>query len=444
MECVSDAGLAQGPLYVADPPAGNAWLLLIAGALLFMQAGLFWAGLSAALHAKTDFRAFYTAAHLVVQGRAYELFSYEAQRQAQSALFAASGQTLPFLYPAYAALLFVPFALLPFGVAYLLFTALNLVTLWIAVRLLCERVPTLRRWPPGLRFGLVVALLPLAEVLIQGQISILLLLLYVWMDALLAQRREFLAGVVLAFCLVKFQIAIPVALLFLAWRCYRVLTGFLCGAAGLVLVSLALCGPSGLAAYWRATVNVAGASLFHPLAAKARYGMYAGDMPNLHGLFFVVTHGRANGTILLGLTSVLTLAWASRQRPSLAVALPAAMLVSYHMQVYDLILLLLPFALAANAVPGRNGSRKVGGVTQAAWYGLCGSFACLTIPVAAVMLMEGLASLMALPVLGVMLAASVLVRSGGLDRIPYRWRVCDLILSRQRDERGISHPLGAE
>ena len=179
MQRVSDA-LQRRPSHRVDSPVRGAWLLrAVAGVLLLVQVGLFWCGLPASLHANTDFRVFYTAAHLVLQGRAEEMFSYEAQRHAQKALFGASGQTLPFLYPAYAALLFVPFALLPFGVAYLLFTLVNIAGLCVACCLLCERVPALRHWPMSLRVGLVAAMLPLAEVLIQGQISILLLLLYV-------------------------------------------------------------------------------------------------------------------------------------------------------------------------------------------------------------------------------------------------------------------------
>jgi len=411
MQRVSDVALQRRPSHRVDSPVRGAWLLrAVAGVLLLVQVGLFWCGLPASLHANTDFRVFYTAAHLVLQGRAEEMFSYEAQRHAQKALFGAFGQTLPFLYPAYAALLFVPFGLLPFGVAYLLFTLVNIAGLCVASYLLCERVPALRRWPMSLRVGLVAAMLPLAEVLIQGQISILLLLLYVGMEHLLAQRRDLSAGVVLAVCLVKFQIAIPVALLFLVWRCYRVLAGFMCGAAGLALVSLAMCGVSGLRAYGRATIEVAGATVMHPLAAKARYGMYAGEMPNLHGLCFDVTQGSASGTILLFVVSAITLVWASRQRPSLAVALPAAMLVSYHLQVYDLVLLLLPLALAAGAVLDGHGSgnnRGTGDVMAA--YVLCGSFACVALPVAGLLLMKGWAAVLALPVMGVLFAAGVLV-----------------------------------
>lgn len=155
--------------------------------LVLAQLALFWCALNAALHARIDFKAFYTAGHLVSQGRGPEIASYDAQQQAQTTLFGADSRTLPFLYPACAALIFVPFALLPYRAAYFLFTGLNCALLVLAVHLLVDRVASLRSLPWSVRYGFAVALLPLSEVLIQGQISILLLLLYVVFERLLRQ-----------------------------------------------------------------------------------------------------------------------------------------------------------------------------------------------------------------------------------------------------------------
>ncbi len=146
----------------------------------------------------------------------------------------------------------------------------------------------------------------------------------------------------------KFQLALPVLLLFVLWKQWRFALGFLAGALGVVLLSLATAGSTGLASYLQSILGMASTTALDAVAAKARYGMFPTDMPNLHGLTYAVARGAPWGHVLNLLLSCLVLAWAARQRPSLLVALPAAMLVSYHMQPHDLTLLLLPLAFAVN------------------------------------------------------------------------------------------------
>lgn len=391
-------------------PPELSYALRFAGALLVVvQLGFCWVALPTTFAGRVDFRAFYAAGYLLVHGRGHDLYSYAVMQQTQDALFAAGFKTLPFLYPAYAAALFAPFALAPYRVAFLLFCGLNLVCLGIAARLLCARVPALAGLPRIAQFGVLLAFFPVAMALMQGQISFLLLLVYVFFERLLNRRMHWLAGLVLALGLVKFQIAVPVALLLLAWRSYRVIAGFVCGAAALALASLALCGREGVIAYWQSTSRMAGSTLVDPAGAKLRYGMFAADMPNLHGLFFTLSRGRLLGSELAVVASIAVMLWAWRQRPSIVVALPAAMLMSYHMQAYDLVLLLLPLMLALGAVQGWQSERAV----QVARRLLIASVVLLTAPVAAVLLVKGLSSVMALGVVGVLIAGGSVRLDGG-------------------------------
>lgn len=408
-------------LFAGNPP----WLLpVIASVLALIQLGLIWCGLPAALHGDVDFKAFYTAGHLIAQGRGHELYSYRAQQQMQQALFGGGAQTLPFLYPAYAGLLFVPWSLLPYRAAYLLFSAVNLAALALSCSVICSGSPLLRRLPLSMRLVLIAALLPIAEVVIQGQISLLLLLLYCILQRLLLKQKSFRAGLVLAACLVKFQIAIPIAVLFLAWRCLRVLAGFISGAMALGLISFAIGGSTALSGYWQSTCGIVSATLSHPVAAKARYGMYAGDMPNLHGMLFVATHGSRSSGVVLALASAAILLWAARQRPSLMVALPAALLVSYHLQVYDLVLLLLPMALTAERLLEPAHASQTAVELQhdsvpresesANWPHLCALFASLvliSIPVAPWLLVHSLAPVCGFAIVGVMIAGTLVLRA---------------------------------
>ena len=68
-----------------------------------------------------------------------------AQQQFQDALVGNDERALPFIRPAYQALLFVPFSLLPYRSAYLAFLAVNLVLLALAFWLLRPQMRNLCR-----------------------------------------------------------------------------------------------------------------------------------------------------------------------------------------------------------------------------------------------------------------------------------------------------------
>src|SRR5438067_35834 len=86
-----------------------------------------------ALHGNSDFRQLYTAAYMIRTGRGHQLYDYQAQKQLQDALVSREELALPFIRPAYQAVVMVPFSLFRYRTAYLLFLALNLglVSLWV-------------------------------------------------------------------------------------------------------------------------------------------------------------------------------------------------------------------------------------------------------------------------------------------------------------------------
>ena len=96
-----------------------------------------------ALRGHADFRQLYAAGYMVRTGHASELYDTRAQQQFQDALVGNDERALPFIRPAYQALLFVPFSLLPYRSAYLAFLAVNLVLLAMAFWL----IPTTHEKP---------------------------------------------------------------------------------------------------------------------------------------------------------------------------------------------------------------------------------------------------------------------------------------------------------
>jgi hypothetical protein len=292
----------------------------------------------------SDFRTFYTTGHMLRAGN--PLYDYQAEVAAQNALVSPNPNALPFMFPPYAALLFVPFTFGSYLAGYFLFSALNLCSCGLALYILRPYTASLEtKWRP-LTSLLFLSFFPLGVALSFGQISILLLLLYCACFAALQTDHPFVAGIFLSLALIKFQIALPVAFLFLLWRQWRFITGFLCGAAVLTSISVLITGPTSFAAYLRSLISMSRAS--STAATEPRYGMFPQQMPNLYGLFHTVSHGATWGVALTILFSLLVLLSAATRKPSLPLALLAGLLISYHLYLYDLTLLLLPMSLVFN------------------------------------------------------------------------------------------------
>jgi Glycosyltransferase family 87 len=319
-------------------------LRLYLGALLLLQivscARLF----PFARAGQTDFRTFYTAGHMLRAGA--ELYNYDSELSQQSALVSPNDYALPFMSPPYTALLFVLFSLISYWPAYLLFAAFNFCLCALAVKIMRPHLPVLNsRWR-ALTPLLFLSFMPFAVALTLGQVSILLLLLYCACFSAIQSSKPILAGIFLSLALIKFQVALPIALLFLLWRQWRFLTGFLTGAAALTLLSILITGPRAFEAYGRSLFFMSHAAS-NP-AGEAKYGMFPAQMPNLYGFFHTLSGGAPWGVALTILCSLLVLFWAARQQPSLTLALLAAILISYHLYLYDLTLLLLPMTLVFN------------------------------------------------------------------------------------------------
>jgi hypothetical protein len=274
------------------------------------------------------------------------LYDYAAETTAQSTLVSPNSFALPFMSPPYTALLFVPFSWFDYRTAYILFLAFNFVCFGLALFLLRPFISRLdTKWPPAAAL-VGLSFLPLGIAMTFGQLSLVLLLLYCACFVALQSGRPILAGICLALALIKFQIALPVALLFLLWRQWRFFAGFLTGAVALTLFSLRITGAAATRAYLYSLLTMSQASSTG--AGQAKYAMFSAQMPNLYGLLHTIFFGAPWSLYLTVLLSISVLLWAAMQQPSLPLALLAGLLVSYHLYLYDLTLLLLPMLLVFN------------------------------------------------------------------------------------------------
>ena len=194
-----------------------------------------------------DFTIYYTGGLMVREGHVASLYDLEAQYQTQLRFCDVPVRHggLPFNHPVIEALMFVPFTLLSFWHAYVIWTALSLVMLAASLALL-RRFPAIRAVHPALLAVGALSFFPLANGMLQGQDSIFLMFLTVVALTCLDGGADATAGALLGLGLFRPHMALPLALL-LAVRRWRLLLGFIPVLAVLAAITVAVTGWAGVA-----------------------------------------------------------------------------------------------------------------------------------------------------------------------------------------------------
>lgn len=272
-----------------------------------------------AISGKADFYAQYSGAHMLRAGYRHQLYDYDLQVKV-------GGSKLPSVRPAYEYLLFVPLSFLRSKTAYFAWLLINCGLLIAAIQLLRPYF----RGSGWLLAGIVVAFIPVWITLYQGQDSLLLLVLL-----LLAARTDgFRSGLWIGLGAFKFHLVVPIILLYLLWRKWRVVAGFCVSGGFAAAISIALVGIAGTLHY------------VHTAGGMALTYVHPGAMPTVHGLLLRIAGTRFGSshiiTVLTVAFAAVTLAWASRRKPSLATAILILPLTTVHLLGHDLTLLLIP------------------------------------------------------------------------------------------------------
>jgi hypothetical protein len=327
--------------------------------ILTLQAFLWAAYLPAGLNGISDLRQLYTGGYIVRTGHPKQLYNYDLQWQLEKNLV--GGQLmLPVNHLAFEELFFAPLSLFPYRTAYWVFLVFNTVLLIVCARLLRPRMKALSdrwRWFPVL---LIPAFYPISRALVLGQDSIIMLTLLVGALYAVDHDNELTAGLIVGVGMFKFQIVIPIALLFLIWRRWRVCTGFVISGGTAGMISLGLVGLGGAKEYMSL---LSGMSLhLHSTADMIRYGTFPTAMMNLRGLATALLGGTLSAgglqfAVLVASAAVLVMA--AKQRPSLPMAIMAGSLVSYHFLCHDASILIIPLATALGSRSAWSGAAAV-------------------------------------------------------------------------------------
>jgi hypothetical protein len=323
--------------------------------MVFLEATIAWQLFGSIAEGQPDFTIFYTAATMVKEGAGHALYDTERQRAVElqfAPQLADRTKALPYNHPAFEALLFLPLAYLPYVSAYVAWGVVNVVLILLLVALLCRHVPLMQR--SGYIFWLLAALsfFPVFVALLQGQDSILLLLVCVLSYIALRRHAFFAAGVLLGLGLFRFHLVVPLVLIFLLHREWRIIGGFASASAGLAGISAGIVGlrQAILYPYW----------LWHLEKGIGSNPLLLAAMPNTRGLLYVLlrSEGGVSARVLLGITGLLLLVWAAtkckfRTTPdnldlSFSLMLVITVVTSYHALPHDMSLLFLAAVLVTN------------------------------------------------------------------------------------------------
>src|SRR5258706_9634333 len=211
---------------------------------------------------------------------------------------------------------------------------------WSAV--LLHRVVAVGKGPFQIMIGMF-AFMPLHFHMIQGQVDVVLLPIYLLTLKALKEDRAWQAGLILAIGLLKFHFVLRLALILAIRFRWKFLSGFALGSVLFVALCVAISGFSETVHYVK---------LLTQIGSIPHIGVYPPMMANLRGLFYLIF---GHNVPLLTLTvSAALIAWAIYAWRALetgfALAVTVTLLVSYHLNPHSLTLLILPMAIAIKKI----------------------------------------------------------------------------------------------
>jgi hypothetical protein len=283
-----------------------------------------------------DFQMFYSAAQMVRHGHGGDLYNLGAQKSFQAEYIGRVG--LVFNYPAATCLPYLPSTFLSLQGGFLVWTAFSMSLLAVCTFLLNRSESVFRDTHWAFLFAFLF--LPVHILFLQGQVDTLVLLAYVLSFLAFKAKKDFISGLALALGMVKFHLVLPAVALLLIRNQKRSMLGFAAGLFIFLVLCFAIGGRGFVTAY---------PSLLLHLKDIPSAGYAPAAMANLHGLLFVLFRREPSFWIVfavsVGVFTWTAFAWRKDGR-GFASMVVMAVLTSYHLNPHDLVLLIVPLAIA--------------------------------------------------------------------------------------------------
>jgi hypothetical protein len=161
-----------------------------------------------------DFPAFYAAGRIVATFGFNELYDLSTQIELQKDLYPDLNSFLPFPYPPFVALAYVPLSLLPYRIAYVLNLFVNVTAFFVAFIAIKKVIRGFDEFFLPF-FTLSLTFYPFFKAILNGQNSALTLMLFALIWQFTVEGRQYLAGFFMGLLLFKPQFAIPLIGVFL-------------------------------------------------------------------------------------------------------------------------------------------------------------------------------------------------------------------------------------
>lgn len=305
-----------------------------------------------------DFAAPWTGARLFLDGRLGDLYDVETQWALQQVEVKNVAPSW-FVSPPHVALIYTPLALLSYNAAALIWTAISIVCVIVAIRLMEPFAPRLFAEHRLATTLVLLSSYPVFELLGAGQQSGITLLLMAAGIRLALAEHQALAGIVFALGAIKPQLFVLVPIVLIALRMWKALAvGTTAGVLTLILTHLAF-GPD-VVVEWLHTI-------FSPAYSELVQIDQAWKMAGLPALILTFAppswapEVAAFGTFLtIGILSYAIwriVTWAKADvdpRALWAFAIIATILASPHLVLYDLVLVLIPALYLAEIANNRS------------------------------------------------------------------------------------------
>jgi len=327
-----------------------------------------------------DFMAFYTGGRFLLDGRLAEIYNLSAQRSFQESLgvqVAATGFH-PFINPPFAALMYAPFATGSYLSGLIMWWLVGAICFVLAIVLLYRNlanisttdlesppsaIRSLRRW-----FLYALTFYPTTAWVAYGQITALLLFLFVGTFVLLRRKHDFAAGFIWGTLLFKPQLAfVLVVVLIIKWR-WRALLGGLLAVCCWLATGFVIGWPPMLE-YLQISSELMEFLRVEGYKSWGLHSLYGFSILLFNAISPLATTLLAYLLMAIGL-GVMVWVWhrtpwqpGSRQWDmTMAATFAASLLISPHLFMYDLMLLLLPFVIVwAYYADGRSSAILDGG-----------------------------------------------------------------------------------
>ncbi len=312
-----------------------------------------------------DFSAMYTGGLILRRDGASELYDLAQQAKVEKSLFGRPN-LLPYDHPPFEALFIAPITKFNYRTAYALWGVANVLLLLLFQHLFRPFAPVPRRCLHY--FMLCFLFFPVWVALMQGQMAILLLVLFSLTFIHLERGHDYRAGFFISLGLFKFPIVLPFALICFLRGKWKLMMGFAAGALLLGGASLIAVGPDGILAY----VHV----LFDALRNNAdpAFVQITRDLPTLRGFLATIMvpwagHSWIEATAIIS-AAIMILVTASlwrrhdrlprggESRMMFAAALVVSLVTSPYALTHDLSLMLIAILLVVGSQEWSTKSSK--------------------------------------------------------------------------------------